>query len=362
MKKEFVGIFILIIMAGFIAALELPPEPMAFYGSVTYNGTPISNGYYLVTKIGGTICGECQIINGKYGTDYLNNVYSCIVIKPEKSPSKIEFFLGDIKLGERTFVNNEIVNLNFSTTSLPTNFQPLSDGKCDLVECSYNLIDCDASKTDVCSGNGRCDVEIGETCTFNSNDCGVCPSCGDGACNNGESCSTCSGDCGACPVPATSSSGGGGGGGGGGSSSSKPKNTTNTTIVLSTKNETITNSNLSATETENIKETNNKGITGRTIEGITNFTKSKLGIGLIIFIVLLILFVILTSDKKLRGENKKKKNIKVVKQSEKIKEIKEQKEKSKVEKPKTEKKTEPSKAKVETKKENTENPKEENKK
>jgi hypothetical protein len=347
MKKGITSVFalMLFLMIGPVFALELPPEPMAFYGNVMYNGVPIPNGYYLVAKIGTTVSGECEIINGKYGTDYSGKVYSCIIIKPENSPSKIEFFLGNIKIGERLFVNNDIVNLNFTTTSLPTNFQPLSDGICNLVECSYNLLDCDASKTNICSGNGRCDVEIGETCTFNSQDCGACATCGDGSCNNGESCSTCPGDCGAC------SSGGSSGGGGGGGGSSKPRNTTNTSVIVLSTNNATTNSNISELGTENTEEsetTFGKGITGRTIEGITNFAKSKVGIGLIVFIILLILFVILTSDKKLREENKKNKSIKVVKQSEKIKE-----EKSKAEKPKVEKNKEATKAKAEKPKEET---------
>jgi hypothetical protein len=354
MKKGIMSIsaLMLFLMIGPVFALELPPEPMAFYGSITYNGAPISNGYYLVAKIGTTISGECEIVNGKYGTDYLNDIYSCIIIKPENSPSKIEFFLGDIKLGERTFVNHEIVYLNFSTTSLPTNFIPLSDGVCNLVECSYNLIDCDASKTNVCSGNGVCDKAVGETCAFNSQDCGACPTCGDGSCNNGETCSLCSTDCGACPTTTPPVSGGGGGGGGSSSHKKAPvinlsnSSTNNQTAIP---NNSLVLTNTSTTESENEETTSGKGITGRAIEGISTFAKSKVGIGLIIFIVLFILFVILTSDKKLREENKRRKKIekengriKIVKQSEKIKE-----EKVNTEKPKIEKKAEVIKPKTE---------------
>jgi len=47
-----------------------------------------------------------------------------------------------------------------------------------------------------------------DTCEYNTSQCVVGPSCGDGSCNGSETCSSCPADCGQC--------GGGGGGGGGG--------------------------------------------------------------------------------------------------------------------------------------------------
>ncbi|MFH1503609.1 MAG: hypothetical protein ABIE36_03045 [Candidatus Diapherotrites archaeon] len=306
MKKEIIGVLTLIFLISFVLALELPPEPMAFYGKVTYsNGTAIPNGYYITAKIGTAVSGQCEIINGEYG----KGKNTCVVIKTSSSASIVEFFLGNIKLGEHTFQSKEIVNFDFITDSLPANFIPLSNGICEPLkgECSYNLIDCDASKTNVCAGNGRCDVEIGETCTFTPQDCGVCSFCGDGICNNGEICSTCAGDCGACPVPTPPSSGGGGGGGGGGSSSKKTTtNSTTETITSTSSDSSELNIEIEDEEANNQDTINNRGITGKTIEGITNFAKSGYGIALGAFIVLLIVSIIISS----RRKAKKNKNIK----------------------------------------------------
>jgi uncharacterized membrane protein YgcG len=345
MKKQ-VGILIALTIAlSFISFVSaIPPEPMAFYGKVSYaDGTTIPDGYFIVAKIGTVVSGECPVVNGFYGM----NSNTCVVVTHATSP-KVEFFLGEYKLAEYTFKAKEIVNLSLIVTTLPPRDLPsISNGICEPSrgECSYNILDCDNSITKICAGNGVCDAVIGETCLNSAGDCGTCAFCGDGSCNNGESCSTCPGDCGACS--SGGSSGGGGGGGGGGSSTRKAPVISLSNSTNQTTNTTIPNNSLilspEKTEEENQSEAiSEKGITGRTIDGITSFAKSKIGIGLIIFIVLFILFVILTSDKKLREENKRNKEIKIVKQSEKIKE-----EKIKTEKAKVEKKKEPIKNKIE---------------
>jgi hypothetical protein len=335
MKKQVLGILFGLVFVIFTLGIVVasPPNPMAFYGDVEYAGT-IPDGYYITAKINNAVHGQCLIINNKYG--YEQN--SCVVVSDQEN-LPINFYIGDTLIGSAIFHNLEIRNLNFTLTILPPKPAPLSNGICEvsLGECSFNFLDCHFSLTSICIENGRCDVEIGETC---------------------ENAPT---DCGACPAPTTPSSGGssGGGGGGGGSSSKsviKLTNSTNTTETTNTSS-ALEGMDINSLNEQDNAETKKGWFTGSVINGITNFTKSKLGIGLIIFIALLILFVILTSDKKLREENKKNKDIKVVKQSEKVKE-----EKSKTEKPKVEKKTDSSKAKTEMKKENTEKPKEENKK
>jgi len=60
----------------------------------------------------------------------------------------------------------------------------------------------------VCTGNARCDVEIGETCATTPSDCGVCPTT---------------------TTSTGGSSGGGGSGGGGGTISAVTSNLTNQT-------------------------------------------------------------------------------------------------------------------------------------
>ena len=118
--------FALIFISGFVIAV--PPEPMAFYGGVTYNNNPIPNGYYLTAKIDGNINGQCEIINGDYG----KGQNDCIIVSHSTSQIQtVEFFLGNNKLGEYFFKAKEIVNLNFTTESLPENFVPLSNGICE---------------------------------------------------------------------------------------------------------------------------------------------------------------------------------------------------------------------------------------
>ncbi len=278
MNKRLVAGFMLVFVVGLVMALELPPDPMYFYGTVSYtDGTAIPNGYYLSAKSGSTISGECEIIDSKYG--WGKNV--CIVVKPENSQSKIEFFLGNLKLGEYTFKEKEFVNLNFTTDSLPENFTPLSNGICESAkgECSYNLVDCDASKTDVCAGNGRCDAEIGETCSFTPQDCGQCSS------------------------SSSSSSGGGGsssGGGGGSSSGGGKKNSNNTTLLITNNTNNTNTGTIDLTvDNENYTDTNGQG-NARITGGVIGFVSSGSGIGMIIAVLVIIvgLGVVIVSGRK----------------------------------------------------------------
>lgn len=308
MKKQltFLLMFVLTLsMITFISAI--PPEPMAFYGNINYvNGTAIPDGYYLTAKINNVVSGECEIINGVYG----KGTDTCIVVTHSTSTNlKVEFFIGTYKIGESTFQNKEIVNLDFTVVALPLDIPPLSDGVCELRECSYNMLDCDNSVTKMCVGNEVCDSAIGETCENTPSDC-------------------------TCATPDTGGSGGSSGGGGGGSSSA----TTSNVIKLSPTN-TSSNPNPSTTATNN-KETTDKetektsGIFGITGLAIGDFVKSSTGKGIIIFIVLVAVLIVLfvLSKKKLKdkssksdkmfkpnkrnGRKSKAKNIKVVKLSE----------------------------------------------
>jgi hypothetical protein len=170
MRKLFLfTIAIFLIGVGF----AIPPEPMAFYGNVTYNGTLISNGYYITAKINDNINGECEIFEGYYG----KGENSCIIVGHGSEGALIEFYLGNVLLGTYNFDAREIINLNLEASSLPTSFIPKSNGICeaDKGECSYNILDCDNSITDVCSGNGVCEPHLGETCSNVPEDCGECP-------------------------------------------------------------------------------------------------------------------------------------------------------------------------------------------
>lgn len=286
MKKIICVILLSVLLIGFVLALELPPEHMAFYGTVTYsNGTIPNQGYYIIAKINGNVNGQCEITDGKYGYGQ-----ACKVITPSTG-GNIEFYLGYVSLGSHSFDPDEIVNLNFTATVLPTNFTPLSNGICEPLknECSYNLLDCDASKTNICAGNGRCDAEIGETCTLTSQDCGTCQTSGGGSSGGG------------------SSSGGSGGGSGGGGGGGSPKTTTSSNSGLTTlstgNSETEENGTIDLKDTE---EKNNR-ITGN---AISDFTKSTGGKISIVILILAIIVLVLASVKK------KKKGVKVVKLSE----------------------------------------------
>ena len=102
MRKQVILLFALVFSLNFISLISaVPPEPMAFYGNVSYtNGTTIPNGYYIVAKIGTAVNGECEIIGGLYG----KGQDTCIVVSHSSSSSqKVEFFLGNEKLGEYNF-------------------------------------------------------------------------------------------------------------------------------------------------------------------------------------------------------------------------------------------------------------------
>lgn len=169
MKKLVISMFVFLFALNLVYAS--PPNPMAFYGEVSYPGG-ISDGYYITAKIGNVVHGQCLIINNQYG--YGEN--TCIVVSYD-SGVLVNFYIGDTLIGNDTFESREIVNLNFTLNSLPPRPPILSNGICEinLGECSFNFLDCQVSLTTACAGNARCDVEIGETCATTPSDCGACP-------------------------------------------------------------------------------------------------------------------------------------------------------------------------------------------
>jgi len=266
MRNEILVVFLLLISVGFISFISaVPPEPMAFYGNVSMNGTLIPNGYYLTAKINEIVSGQCEVINGIYGM----GENTCIV--QSYSSNKVKFYLGNNFLGEYPFQGKEIVNLNFQTDSLPSNFTPLSNGVCEPSkgECSYNLLDCGNSITTVCVGNGICDSNIGETCSNAPNDCGACQT--------------------------TTPPGGGGGGGGGGSGGGGSSSGVTTPVDVQFLGDNSQNPGSSEGENNNqlSNETSQKekifGITGL---AIGEFAGTTLGIITIIILVLVLLGIL----------------------------------------------------------------------
>lgn len=274
MKKAVCVLFLSILLIGIVIAAELPPQPMTIRGNVTdSNGTLIPNGgYYITIKIGTALSGECGIVNGLYG----KGDEPCKIISPTGSYSKMEFFIGDIKLGEDYFESGKDIKLNFVVSSLPTNFTQLSNGVCEPAkgECDYNTVDCDASKTTLCAENGKCDSNIGETCSLTPGDCGVCQ--------------TSSGSSGG-SSSSSSSGGGGGGGGGGGASTTKTTNL----VTLSTNN-----SDVEENETVDLSDTENSGITGNAISDFTRTTGGKASIAVLVLVILIVTFYFISRRKK----------------------------------------------------------------
>jgi hypothetical protein len=285
---------LLLLTAGLVSAeqcvaMNPTPCPMSIEGKVTYtNGTAIPNGYYLLTKIGNSVIGECQIKNGFY----TGEGRPCI-LQSSSTEGTVTFYISNKTIGQTPFKNMGLqVSLNFTVDSLPPrDLQTVSNGTCTLDECSYNLLDCDASKTTVCSGNGICDSNIGETCTNTPSDCGACSTP-------------------TTPAETPSSSGGGGGGGGG---YIKPKNTT--VLELSTNNtNTETSGSGSGTQSlnENGETTNKVKLTGL---AIGNFVKTPVGKGTIVFVLLIAILGVLFAFNKNKKNYSKPIDIKIIKAS-----------------------------------------------
>lgn len=234
MKKEILLFSILIFATAFIAAA--PPLPCAFYGDVTLNNVSLQNGYTITTKINNVVNSECQIIDGRYG----NGPNACVVTS-EQNGVKVNFYICNDLIGNATFVDKGIIELDFNLVN------PLS--------------------------------------------CAPTPYCGDQSCNNGETCSTCATDCGACSSSSSSSSSGSSGGGGGGSSRSSPTiiktNETNNTLV-----------NLSTTVAGNLEEEteNQEDVEPEQKSGFAKFVESSAGKGIILIIVIVIIGLIIVKN------------------------------------------------------------------
>jgi hypothetical protein len=257
-KNWLYGVFALlftVFLIGIVLA-EPFPWPEQFYGSVTVNNSSLANGYFLTAKVNGALGAECPIVNGKYGYDKL-----CILISYQDI-TPIIFYIGSTEIGRTTFISKNVSTFNFNLNSTLTNYTGNSaNGICEvsLGECYFNLLDCDASKTHACAGNGICDTLIGETCSNAPQDCGACPS----------SSSSSSG----------SSSGGGGGGGGGSSHSS--------VVKINTSQE-----NNSIIRLGNPEVINNKNQTNQTSTS-SGFSDFVGGIGSVLVITIIVLFAII---------------------------------------------------------------------
>ena len=179
--------------------------PHAFHGTIDVKDGKNPNGQTLIGKINGIATGSSIISN---------NQYDIIIEDYSGSGGVIKFYINNEKADESfNFISFEVTKSNLTFDTILEESSECGNNICNNGECSSCPVDCEFSE---CSGNGRCDTEIGETCASVPEDCGVCEYCGDGTCNNDETCTTCETDCGACSSSNSGSSGGGGGRGGGG--------------------------------------------------------------------------------------------------------------------------------------------------
>lgn len=108
---------IIFILIGFVFFLNFvvasPQMPAAYYGDIIYSEN-IPEGYYITVKVDDSIGRYCMIIDNTYGYDK----NACIVTSNNPG-ALIEFYIGDVLLGNTVFEEMAIMNLNFTLDSLP---------------------------------------------------------------------------------------------------------------------------------------------------------------------------------------------------------------------------------------------------
>ena len=248
MKKTIIFTFILLANLVLVSAIAYPH---AFHGLINVDDGSNPNGLTLLGKIEGIATGSCIISDGKYDLVIIDNV---------GDGGEIEFYIGEEKADESaSFVIFEIIELNLTFDTIPSDLGDCGNDVCDENECSSCAIDCEISD---CIGNERCDIEIGESCLTAPEDC---------ACSSGYSCVN-----GVCQKEESSSSSSSGGGNGG----------------SPIQQDSITNSSDGQNDIlsiESLNEADKEGETGSGITGaIIGFTGSGTGT-VLIFVLLVIL-------------------------------------------------------------------------
>ncbi len=248
--------------------------PHGFYGEINIGDGTDANGLILIGQLeNGEVTGSCIIQDGSY---------DLIVLSSPEYSGKVRFYLCDEDSNPYKDDGKADETFDFKifeVTKLDLNFDTAlvkscgcGNGLCDEKECSFCAIDCTFNE---CSGNGRCDVEVGEDCANSPEDCGICKYCGDGTCNNGETYSTCSADCGSCSNNngGTSNDNSNGGSNGGSSTTSSQDNTDNQENKIPSIDE------LNKKESES---------TSRLTGAVIGFAESGLGIGITIGIIIIL--------------------------------------------------------------------------
>jgi uncharacterized membrane protein YgcG len=270
MRKEIIPIFVLILLTSFV--LAVPSAPQGFNGNIVVSsGDP--NGKLLVGYVNGIATGQAIITKNKTTGKF---EFDIVVADNLGNGGKVEFYIGNEKAAETfTFKAFDVTktDLTFGAISQGQNF--CGNHGCDSGECSFCAIDCNANSP-ICVNNGRCDTEIGETCSNAPGDC---------ACSPGYNCVS-----GVCTSASGGSSGGGSSGGsssGGGSSGGSSgihtllSTTENTDEVLPL---VTPNSNENGTDNTENKTTENSftSLINGAVTGFMGLVKSGNGIYVVI--------------------------------------------------------------------------------
>jgi len=281
MKRLSIVLGLVLFLCGF--AIAGPGMPHAFEGEIIVGDGTSADGMTLLGYVGGVATGESTIDGNKFD----------IVIVNYGSSGGITFRIGGEEADEEfSFVSLGVTDtdLTFDTVSA-VNDNTCGDNVCDAGECSTCPIDCSIND---CSGNGECNVEVGESCSLAPGDCGVCEFCGDGIANNGETCSTCSTDVGACTSSndgGSSDSGNGSSGGGSSSSSNNDVISVSSTPVVNNDN---SNDDLSGLGIQELNAEPNASVEGGGFfSGITGAVTGDMGpVGTTILWIVIILVVL----------------------------------------------------------------------
>jgi len=278
-KRAFLTIFLLVLLTGFVIALNCPPSLPKIYSGQAYYKTGIlglggeelldNYEYPLRAVMNGEIVGEGTVIGGDY---------SIKIIPCSGASGEIIFVINGVKADTKGSYEGQddwgkIEELNLIFSSEPPHEDTCGDNAIQLgEECdgiNFGAINsCGDGWTGTISCTSACKISY-VNCTY--------AGCGDTICNNGETCSTCSSDCGACPT-------GGDTGGGSSDSGGSNKKTTPSSPgnLISTSGDSNKVSELSIDELNEKDGQQKAGITG---QSILDFAKSGIGIGAIIFIL-----------------------------------------------------------------------------
>lgn len=112
--KILLAAFVCIVLFSSLA-LAIPGIPNAFYGDVTVNGQPASDGTTVVAKINGVQVASITTSGGKYGYP----IGSFYVDDPnsDRSGKAINFFVNGVDTGQSYyFCNGCVINLNLTAT------------------------------------------------------------------------------------------------------------------------------------------------------------------------------------------------------------------------------------------------------